>query len=744
MPRPARRTRAVVRTKEPEATSASTTATADPITTETDAASTSPPAPTRRTRRSDAAPVSQTPSAGSRRTSSRHAAVASAAAPSTSATASASSKSKAPARPALPARGPDVSGLHIMDDTFADIDTNFGDHTLRDLSDLENLDDLDADLDAFGGSPGAAAPTADTTAASTSSFNVGLFRRGRPRQSSVHSRDDAPIRPSSRGGNSSAATPSMGSSFSLGTFKRRAREPSILGRHRRARDESRGPSRDASREPSRMHSRHTSRDRGAESGSELDDTAVTAPQYMSDAESSSVSNTRGRASKTTRSRAPQAAPIADTSVSSSANTTTMLLMGRTRTRAAAAPKPTTTTASRKRKSQEGQRENELPKRQSRGVETAETTEVQEAVMGDAADAAGAAEPLSDISIVPSVEASELADVADVDAAVAAAGPASSPLSSPASSSASVRLSEAELRRRYTTPGGPNDEIMAPPMSSDSESETPPMWPTLKGLTKGVRRGKTAVAHSVPTLSRQTPELVDDEIASDISSPPSLTHSPNYQTAPAKKPAARGRTAPARGQTQKEVAPLTTAALAALLPQRHRRSRPDHHRSGSHEDEDDENEFERSALLSEDDDELAHHAKSFSGASLRRGRSASGLRATAQAQAQARGKTADDSSKNKKRRRTYGSRGVSGASDKENQDNSNSAEDAGADDSTFTPLAGDTFGDDDTTQVLPSTSRTTARAFGEELEKAAIKFKEVDKWSLEYESVTRSSSPVDAR
>ncbi|KIH92947.1 hypothetical protein SPBR_02486 [Sporothrix brasiliensis 5110] len=688
MPRPPRRTRAVS-TRAAAVANASPTMSGehalDKVTTtgaekQTPATSESSNDGRRRSRRSGAA--SQAPDRTSsdasgasnrelkRRTSFRQ----------TATTTSAHMAEKTAAMAPRQTRGPDASGLDIMDDTFADIDTNFGDHDLGDLDD--DLDAFDG-LDGLHSSPVAAGETvanAPHAADSTSStFNVGLFRRGRPRQSSIHSRDDAPIRPSSRSG---ATTPSFGSTLNLGTFKRRAREPSILGRRRDT-------------------SRHKSRDHDIDaSGSEMD-TAL----YTSDAESSSMA-TRRRAGRTSRasvaSRVAQVAQsaqhVADSSMSSVSNTTSMLVMSRTRTRAAA-----------KRKSEEGQREDKLPKR--RAVE----------------EAAAASLPPSETGVLQSVEMS-----------------LSSPLSSPPRQS-SPPTSDADRRRRYATPGGPDDEVMAPPLSSGSSSASPTMWPSLKGLSNAGRRGRVNDADVVPMvpLSRQTPDLVDDDDASDISSPPSLTHSPNYRTA---RPKAKGKAANTRNATHanKSMAPLTTAALAALLPQRRRRGRRGGNNDDASDADDGDNELERSALLSEDDDELAHGPQR---SVLRRGRSAARTPATMPAptalrsasKAAAGTRVSATKASTGKSKRTYGSRSFS---DKENQDST--ITDLDADDSTFSPLPDDAFGDETTTEVLPTTATGQARYFGEELENASKKFKEVDRWALEFEIVSRESSPIGAR
>ncbi|GJC86538.1 hypothetical protein ColLi_09376 [Colletotrichum liriopes] len=96
----------------------------------------------------------------------------------------------------------DTTGLDLDDDMFEGLDTTIGD------------DEDDA----------AAPPSAPRS--DTSTFSVSHFRRrGRAPSISIN-KDDAPIRPSSRGVGS---TPGISSKFNIGLFKRRQREPSILG-----------------------------------------------------------------------------------------------------------------------------------------------------------------------------------------------------------------------------------------------------------------------------------------------------------------------------------------------------------------------------------------------------------------------------------------------------------------------------------------------------------------------------------
>lgn len=111
-------------------------------------------------------------------------------------------------------RGRDLSGLEINDsEIFGHLDSSF---------------DITAENGKGGGdeTTSTTGQQTGTRSADTSTFNVSVFKRQprRRRQSSIVGRDDAPIRPSSRG----PTTPGLSSTFSVGNFKRRARQPSIL------------------------------------------------------------------------------------------------------------------------------------------------------------------------------------------------------------------------------------------------------------------------------------------------------------------------------------------------------------------------------------------------------------------------------------------------------------------------------------------------------------------------------------
>src|SRR3569833_1385519 len=313
-----------------------------------------------------------------------------------------------------PRRAPDASAMDVLDDEmFGDMDTSFDDPI------------PDSPLIAHS--------------AETSSFNIGLFRRGRPRQSSIVSKEDGPIRPSSRGAN----TPGLSSTFNLGRFKRRQREPSILGARRRERAE---------------HSE-------VESAFESDIDGIDGGTFAPGAESTPPLD-RSRAA------APQSSVREASNVGVS-------------------------TRSRKRKSEEGQ--SGPSKRQ-------------------AAD--------SDDDVHQSIEV---------------------PASSPARANAGIRPSTPPM----------DDSIMAPPASSGSSAASPSMWPSLNSLAH-VHRGRRAGSRA-----RKTPTLDGD--VSDISSPPSLRHSPNNR---ASRAAAKGK----GGDGRREPSPVTTAALTSLLPKRRKKTR----------------------------------------------------------------------------------------------------------------------------------------------------------------------------
>ncbi|TRX94857.1 hypothetical protein FHL15_004318 [Xylaria flabelliformis] len=253
----------------------------------------------------------------------------------------------------------------------------------------------------------------------------------------------------------------------------------------------------------------------------------------------------------------------------------------------------------------------------------------------------------------------------------------------------------------------DSELMAPPLSSDSSESDEEIWPPLKSIPKARTRQPASVL-------RQTPGQNDD--ISDMSSPPSLTHSPNY--AHSSSPPPTRAVKPKRKAAPKPPRKVTTADLTGLLPRRRRR--------GTGGDpfgiDGDESEAEVDISgLGDDDDELAH----LDVRTRRRpARVNAQNQATGKARASARNKDKPTHGSNKRISRTYGR-----LSDKENHDQD---EDEAND------------GSNGVADLGEEDSQMLVERVGEELKTAVRKFQEVDKWELSFEERTRSSSPLDAR
>ena len=471
----------------------------------------------------------------------------------------------------------DTTGLDLADDSvFGDLGDSF--------ADVSDVDDR-------------AAPRSASTTRSWSTF------KPRSRASSFVGRNDPPIRPSSRGGaaNNSALT----TSFSIGAFRRRAREPSILGTTRK------GP-------------RSETSGRGGGDGAQSD-LESEGEELLPDAESTPLNTGRRRTRASLASNAPVAATAAVQRRTVSANVSAGL-------------------ATRKRKSEAAADE----ERASKTTRTEETDSDSE--------------------------------ISDLD----------SPQMPPST----------PVRQRAMTPVN-FDEINAPPASSGSEDEGD-VWPDIHALAKRRRRPSF-------TTPLRAAASEDDEILSDISSPPSLTHSPNHES----RAAPRGR-APLRAPQPK---PLMTADLANLLPKRkYKKTR----RAGANSDEEEEDE----EVEEEDEEEEVPVTRTRGGRISRppsRAASASGHKQQTGTPA----RRTRSASKHK----TYGRR----SSDKEN----NSDDEEVEDDSQFQPLADDTF--EDTTAAAAPDFQSI-----DELKRATKKFSEVDKWQLEYEELSEGDSPTGAR
>lgn len=464
---------------------------------------------------------------------------------------------------ATPAQRRDTTGLDLADDdVFGDLDDSFGDGDI---------------------------PNAATRSADNSSLTLSHFKT-RSRQSSVIGRNDPPIRPSSRGANS---TPGVSSSFNIGAFRRRAREPSILGTSRKTRPEV------------------TTTTQASDSGSEVD--------FAPEAESTPLNNRR-------RTRP---APEAERET---------------------VPGEASMRTTRKRKSEDAQDDGARP--------------------GKAPRVEAEAEPEQD---------------SDSDL---------SSLGSP------QRLPPA-LRERPVTPLNLDE----PPASSGSEEEDD-VWPDIHTLAKKRRR---------PSVN--TPVRADH--LSDVSSPPSLTHSPNFPATKSTK--SRGRAASRRE------APVTTADLANLLPKRR------YKKTAESMDLDSEEEVDTSGLA-QDDDELAHLDTR---ASRRRKGSRQPSRAGSARPSSRGGRAAHSALKSIQAPASTASRSTRArtlrSAGKENEHESEEDEE---EESAFQALPDDTFD--------ASTVETGGVPSAEELKKAAKKFVEVDKWELEFEEVAEPASPQDAR
>lgn len=459
--------------------------------------------------------------------------------------------------------GMNLSGLEINDsEIFGNLDSSF------DASRADGRDESSS----IGHHTG-------TRSADTSAFNVSVFKRQprRRRQSSIVSREDAPIRPSSRG----PTTPGLSSNFSLGNFKRRQRQPSILL---------------SSAQKATMS---VQRSRAASQASEnAVESEAGEDSFLPEAEGTPVRPSRGR---------PSAARDAD-------------------------EEDATQARSRKRKSAESH-DVEAAKRQA--------VELEEALH-------------------QSIEMDE------------------------GSSPPSI------LDR---TPELDDDSILAPPASDSGSEGSPTVWPSLKSL------GKRKHAPAAPR-HRRTPDLDNDE--SDLSEPPSLTHSPNLKAA---GPGAKNKGKAA--QRQQESPKISTADLEALLPRRRRKVR-----RGGEGSEDEE------AGSGRDVYDIPSQPKASKKKASRPLNGSSKANGTVQAQQTA-------APARRKTRQTYGSR----IFDKENTVEGDSIE---VNREASMPV-------DDS--VFEAGATTASLDLAEELKAASKKFKEVDKWELDFEEVVESSSPL---
>ncbi|KAI5859404.1 hypothetical protein GGS23DRAFT_586258 [Durotheca rogersii] len=497
----------------------------------------------------------------------------------------------------------------------------------RRMADFSGLDLDDADFDDLNTTFNTAGPASAQRSAETSTMSASVFRR-RPRAGSFLSREDGYIRPSSRGGPN---TPGLSSTFNIGVFKRRAREPSILGTAQKPRSQRSEP------EPEPPSSQPEDED-------EDEDEAIEEDAFAPEETSTPLRRSKRRSGQTDASRA--------------------------------SPQASSSVKTRKRKSSKGH------ERRARSSPFQDN--------GDG-PVEGPASPQSEPDLPPL--------------------PSTPP-------------------RGLSRPRTPvmDEELMAPPMSSGSSAGDPEEgWPPLQLLGRGRPPRRAASA-----LQRRTATSQDN--LSDMSSPPSLTYSPNYRDAssPPPPPPPRQASKPRRrAASRPENVQVTTADLAGLLPRR--RARNARVGSDGYDDEESDAEVDASGL-GNDDDELSYldvRTRRRLGRSASRG---AGARAKSKQRSGSGGSKAKQpqtpvvKSRSKRTTITYGR-----VSDNENQEEGEEEED---DVLGSTGAGGEGVG--------PEDSQAMVTRVGDELKRAARKFQEVDKWQLDYEEMTQSSSPRDAR
>jgi hypothetical protein len=259
---------------------------------------------------------------------------------------------------------------------------------------------------------------------------------------------------------------------------------------------------------------------------------------------------------------------------------------------------------------------------------------------------------------------------------------------------------------------PMNETLALPQGS-SPPESPADSPPVSRLTGRSQSQDYQPRGRRPFRGRTPPRATLD---SPISSPPPLTHSPN-------RPARATARATPKSRARWQAAPpstFSTAQLQTLLPRRRRQLNRDPYEIGSSDDE-----VDISGLASDNDEltnlSVAPQSRRPAGLFIRRPaplRKPAKPRAASKPRAEAaRGRT------------TYVSR-ANGTSDKENGQ----------------------YDPDDSLAPLPDDAERNGSLENslefeqvKELKEAAKKFKEVDKWELEFEDViASSSSPLGGR
>jgi hypothetical protein len=289
---------------------------------------------------------------------------------------------------------------------------------------------------------------------------------------------------------------------------------------------------------------------------------------------------------------------------------------------------------------------------------------------------------------------------------------------PPSSSDSINSSpnrDAQEHVRPRTPEPLND-IMAPPRSSSSPTRDSPEVLPPSRRTNIQPRGRSVKRQPVRK------PLAPPRDESLPSSPPSLTHSPNRPDTSVR----RGR-APTRSTTHP--ANLSTIQLQALLPRRRRHRTRDTFDIESSDD----GELDTGDLDS-NDDELTH----LTTRTNRTARSATAPRSIARLKPGASVRSKAKATPTIERLKVSAKKGYRSrhtASDKENESDVFESDLEVDPDDSLAPIR----------DSSPEDSQRLEERVGKELKTAKRKFEVVDKWELEFEDVTAgSSSPWDAR
>lgn len=243
------------------------------------------------------------------------------------------------------------------------------------------------------------------------------------------------------------------------------------------------------------------------------------------------------------------------------------------------------------------------------------------------------------------------------------------------------------------------DIMAPPHSSSS-IQLSPVSPKSKMTSRNLRHPRA-----------KTP-LMEIDTESDISSTPSLTHSPDISS--------DSNTKSRHGQQELPPLTLSTAQLKALLPRRRQCMTRD-----TSDDDIDDRELDLSGLAS-DEDELAHLEAGLKPANCH----SNGLNAASKRKSAPPKNEKLKSQKRPNTPQTYSPRSSI------HSDQSDDVDEIDLD-SRIEPLT--------EVEKIGEISQEMQEKIGRELERANQKFKEVDMWQLDFEDVTASnSSPSDSR